>query len=304
MPSTDRATASWLLFLVPTFIWSTTWLVIKFQLGAVAPDVSVAYRFALAAIILFGWCLLQRIPLGFDLRTHAGLAVLGMLLFGFNYVLVYVAERHLASGLVAVVFALIVVWNILGARLLLGSPTPSAVLVGSALGLLGVTLVFWPEVAGIGRGPQTGFGLSVAVLGSLLASSGNLVSQRLYARGVAVVPSTPWAMLYASAAVALSCVVRGIPFTFDASFPYLASLAYLSVFGSVIAFISYLTLLRRVGAGRAGYTNAVIPVLAMLVSTAFEGYRWTGLALAGTALVVAGNVLVLRGREAAARPAS
>jgi drug/metabolite transporter (DMT)-like permease len=139
--------------------------------------------------------------------------------------------------------------------------------------------------------------VALALLGSLVASAGNLFSQRLYGRGVPIVPSTAWAMGYASLAVALYCGARGVPFAFDPSAAYVASLAYLAVFGSVFAFVAYLTLLRRIGAGRAGYTAAVIPVVAMGTSTAFEGYRWSALALAGMGLVLAGNVLVLRARE-------
>jgi drug/metabolite transporter (DMT)-like permease len=302
VPRTDRA-ASWLLFLVPSFIWGTTWLTIKFQLGAVAPEVSVAYRFGLAAALLFLWCAAQGVRLRFDLRTHAGLALLGFFQFGLNYVLVYASEQHLTSGLVAVVFALQVVWNLAGSRLFFGSPMPRPVLVGAALGLVGVTLVFWPEVAGLGRSPSAGLGLALAVSGSIVSSGGNLFSQRIFRRGVEVVPGTAWAMAYASATVALSCALRGIPFAIEATFPYLASLVYLTLFGSVLAFVAYLTLIQRVGAGRSGYNAVLVPVLAMLMSTLFEGYRWTGLAVLGVALVAGGNLLVMQSLQAAVRPA-
>ncbi len=298
---TERDAATWLLFLVPSFIWGTTWLVIKFQLGAVAPEASVAYRFALAAALLFGWCALRRVPLRFGLRTHAALAVTGILQFALNYVLVYLAEVRLTSGLVAVVFSLMVVWNIVGDRLLFGTPAGAAVAVGAALGLAGVTLVFWPEVAGAAPGDAAG--IVLALVGSLVSSTANLASQRLYASGVGVVPGMAWGMAYGAGAVALSCAARGIPFGFDRSAPYLLSLAYLALFGSVVAFFAYLSLIQRVGAGRAGYTAAVIPVLAMLTSTVFEGYRWTAPALAGMALVAAGTVLVVRSR-AAGRPSA
>jgi drug/metabolite transporter (DMT)-like permease len=303
VPRAERDAATWLLFLVPSFIWGTTWLVIKFQLGVVAPEASVAYRFGLAAALLFGWCALRRIPLRFDLSTHVALAATGILQFGLNYVLVYLAEGRLTSGLVAVVFSLMVAWNIAGDRLLFGTPVTGAVTAGAALGIAGVALVFWPEVAGAAGAPGDAAGLLLALVGSLVSSAANLASQRLYARGVGVAPGMAWGMAYGSLAVALSCAARGIPFGFDGSAPYLLSLAYLALLGSVIAFFAYLSLIRRVGAGRAGYTAAVIPVLAMLTSTVFEGYRWTALALAGMALVAAGTVLVVRSRAAAPRAA-
>ena len=285
---------NWLLFLVPSVIWGTTWLVIKFQLGVVAPEVSVAWRFALAAALLLGWCALRGIRLRASARDHASYFVVGILQFGLNYVLVYLSEQHLTSGLVSVLFVLIVFWNLLGARVLLGVAAPGTVVAGALLGFAGVALVFLPELLQVH--PGLAAGAVLAVLATLVASAGNLLAQHLYARGVPVVSSTAWSMLYASLTVAGYCAVRGIPFAFDPSPRYVASLAYLAVFGSVIAFVAYLTLLHRVGAGRSGYTAAVIPVLAMLSSTVFEGYRWTPAALAGMAIVIAGTVLVLRGK--------
>ena len=128
-----RTVPNWLLFLIPSFIWGTTWLTIKFQLGIVAAEVSVAYRFGLAALVLFAWCGLHRIPLRFDGRTHASLALLGLLLYAVNYVLLYRSEAYLTSGLVAVLFALVLVWNLAGARLFFGRPLPAPVVAGAAL---------------------------------------------------------------------------------------------------------------------------------------------------------------------------
>ena len=305
IPATREAGAAstLLLFALPSVIWGTTWLVIKFQLGVVEPEASVAWRFALAALLLLGWCLARGIPLRFAPREHAELVLLGFLLFGLNYVLVYRSEQHLTSGLVAVLFAFIVFWNLLGARLLFGTRAPRAVLLGAAIGVCGVALLFWPELASLRAGPGQGTGIALACLATLVASAGNLHSQRVFARGMAVVPATAWAMAYAALLLLGWCLARGVPLAFDARPAYVLSLLYLALFGSVIAFVSYLTLLRRIGSGRSGYTAAVIPVVAMLASTLFEGYHWTPAALGGMALVMAGTVLVLRAREkAAARP--
>jgi drug/metabolite transporter (DMT)-like permease len=290
-----------ILFFTASFIWGTTWLVIKYKLGSVAPEVSVVYRFSLAALALFAWCVIRRVRLAFDARAHASIALLGALQFGAPYVLVYRSERRLTSGLVAVVFALVVLWNIVGERLVFRGRLPAAVLTGAALGILGVVLLFWPELARFHDAPGERLGVALAVLATFVASAGNLWAQRVYALGIAVVPSTAWGMLYSSIAVALYCVVCGIPFAYDPSLPYVASLAYLALFGSVVAFIAYLTLLQRRGAARAGYTGIVIPVLAMATSTVFEGYRWSSLALVGMLLVLAGSTMVLRGRQRALR---
>jgi drug/metabolite transporter (DMT)-like permease len=307
-PAARRGAPTAVLFALSTTIWGTTWLAIKFQLGLVSPQVSVVWRFALASLLLVGWSAARRLPLRFTPRDHARLAILGFLLFGLNYVLVYEAERHLASGLVAVVFSFLVFWNLVGARLLFRAPAPPAVWLGAVLGVGGVALLFWPELANVQRGAQAGVGVAIALAGTAVASAGNLWSQRLFgARGVPIVQGTAWAMGYAALEVAGWSAATGIPFTFDARWPYVLSLLYLAVLGSVAAFVAYLTVLTRIGAGRAGYTAAVIPGVAMVASTLFEGYRWTASAVAGVALVLAGTVLVLRVKERAAaapRPSS
>lgn len=290
------------LFFLASFIWGTTWLAIKFQLGVVAPEVSVAWRFALASLLLVAWCLLRGIPLRFPARDHARLALLGLLLFGLNYVLVYRAEQHLPSGLVAVIFSFLVFWNLIGARLFFGTPAPPAVALGAVLGVAGVALLFWPEVTSLHSGTVQLRGLLLALVATLFASAGNLYSQRLFSTGLAVAPSIAIAMGYASLSVMAWCAVTGVPFTFDAKPGYVLSLAYLALFGSVVAFMAFLTLLKRIGAGRSGYTAAVIPLIAMLASTAFEGYRWSAAPVAGMLLVLGGTVLVLRAKERVARP--
>jgi drug/metabolite transporter (DMT)-like permease len=289
----------WLLFLGPCVIWGSTWFVIKFQLGVVAPEASIAYRFGLASVLLFTWCAARGLPLRLRARTHADLALVGLFQYGVAYVLVYVSEGRLTSGVVAVIFSLIVVWNLAGSRIFFGRAVPRPVAIGACLGLLGVALVFWRDVSAIAGASRAG--VVVAIAGTFASSAGNLVSERVYARGdVGVVPSTAFAMLYGAAAVALYAVARGVRFTIDPSPAYLGSLAYLSVFGSVLAFVGFLELLRRVGAGRAGYMSVVIPVFAMTLSTLFERYRWSALTQTGIGLVLLGNGMVLWGR---ARPA-
>jgi drug/metabolite transporter (DMT)-like permease len=299
IPRREAGASSLLLFFVPSFIWGTTWLAIKFQLGVVAPEVSVAWRFGLASLLLLGWCAVRAIPLRFTARDHGRLALFGLLLFALNYVLVYRSEQHLTSGLVSVIFALLVFWNLLGARVFFGTPAPRAVLLGAVLGFTGVALLFWPEVRSVRSAAGQGLGVALALIATAVASAGNLYSQRLFSRGIAVVPGTAVAMGYAALAVMAWCAATDVPFAFDARPAYVLSLAYLAVFGSVVAFVSFLTLLHRIGAGRSGYTAAVIPVIAMLASTVFEGYHWTAGAVAGMALVVAGTVFVLRVKERA-----
>jgi drug/metabolite transporter (DMT)-like permease len=282
------------LYLVSVLIWGSTWFVITFQLGRVPPEMSVAYRFALAGLMLLAWCVVRRQRLAYPWRDHAAMAGQGALLFGLNYVCVYRAEGLIASGLVAVTFSLIVFLNIFGARLFFGTALKPTTLAGAACGVAGVVLVFLPEIRHASTGSELGLGVGYAVVAVVSASLGNLLAARNHRRGLPVVQLNTFGMIYGSLFVAAFAAAGGRPFVFDGSVHYLLSLAYLALFGSVLAFGAYLTLIGRIGAERAGYTGAAIPIVALLMSTCFEGLHWHAATILGILLCLAGNFLVLR----------
>jgi drug/metabolite transporter (DMT)-like permease len=285
------------LFAISTLIWGSTWLAIKFQLGDIAPEVSVAYRFALAAVLLGAWCAATRRSLRFSAQAHAFIALQGALLFGFNYVTVYQAEQYATSGLVAVLFSTIVFMNPVGARLLFGTVLTLRTLVAAVLGVSGVALLFLPELNQARSGGHAALGIVLGLLSAAIASGGNLVATRNQRAGIPVMSSTAWGMAYGALVSALAGLAQGVAWTFDARMPYVASLAYLAVFGSIGAFGAYLTLLKQVGPGPASYVGVGTPVVAMLLSTLFEGYGWTPLAAFGVVLAAAGNWLALAPRR-------
>ncbi len=288
------------LYLAAVLIWGSTWLAITFQLGKVPPEVSVAYRFALAGILLLGWSLVRRLKLRFSFQEHLWMAMQGALLFGLNYVCVYLAEGQISSGLVAVIFSLLVFFNIAGTRVFFSTPLRSATMIAAALGVGGVALIFLPEMGHPSVGGSVEWGVIYAVVATVSASFGNIVSARNQRRGMPVVQLNTFGMLYGAAFVGLYALIAGRSFTFEFSAAYVASLVYLALFGSVLAFGAYLTLVGRIGAERAGYALAAIPIVALLLSVAFEGLHLHGLAVLGIALCVGGNVLVLRGKKPAA----
>ncbi|HEX9278565.1 MAG TPA: EamA family transporter [Casimicrobiaceae bacterium] len=279
------------LFSIATLIWGSTWLAITFQLGNVAPEASVVYRFALAAMMLAAWCLATGRSLKFPVAQHVWFAAQGALLFGLNYLCVYWAEQHIASGLVAVLFSLIVFLNLVGVRVFFATPFNRRTVVGAALGVTGVTLLFWRELAAMQTDALRGilFGLAATVF----ASGGNLLAVRNQRCGIPVLPGVAWGMTYGTLTIAVVAAVNDIVWSFDPRPGYVLSLFYLAAFGSVIAFAAYLTLLGKIGAARAGYVGVAVPVVALLLSTVFEHYQWTLPALVGAALCIAGNVLVL-----------
>jgi len=285
-----------ILFAIATAIWGSTWLAIKFQLGVVPPEASVAYRFALAAVILAASCYAQGRSLAFPARTHAWIAAQGATMFGLNYVGVYVAERYVTSGLVAVVFSTIVFMTPIGTRIAFGTPIAPRVAIGATLGVAGVALLFLPELRAAGEGGDAALGIAYAFGATLIAAIGNLVTMRLQRDNVPVFTGTAWGMAYGALTAALIAALGGTVWTFDASLPYVTSLAYLALFGSIAAFGAYFLLLRSVGPGPASFVGVSTPVVAMLLSTVFEGYRWTWVAAVGVMLAIAGNLLALRAK--------
>ena len=282
-----------LLYTVTVLIWGSTWLGIKFQLGQVDPLVSVVYRFCMAAALLFAWCGLRGLPMRFALRDHLFIALQGACLFAVNYWLFYLAEVHLTSGIVAVVFSTIVFWNILNGRLFLKTPIRTNVVCGSGLGIVGIGLVFWPELSGFSL-EDAGFkGFMLSVAATLMASFGNILSARNQRHGLPVMQTNAYGMAYGALLMLAVAGVAGKPFSVDPSPTYLLSLVYLALFGSVVAFGCYLTLVGRIGADRASYATLLFPIIALIISTLFEGYRWSAPALAGVAIILTGNALSL-----------
>jgi drug/metabolite transporter (DMT)-like permease len=285
------------LFATSALIWGSTWLAITFQLGQVAPEVSVAYRFLLAALVLAAFCTWRGGSLRFNARVHALLALQGMLMFGLNYVAVYRAEQYVTSGLVAVLFSVIVFTSLIGTRIAFRTPMTRRALAGATLGVGGVTLLFLPEVRSAAERADALTGIAFGIAATVLATGGNLVTMRMQRAELPVLETTAIGMAYGALTAALVAIMIGAPWTFEWTLAYVGSLAYLALFGSVIAFGAYLTVLKRIGAGPSSYTAVLTPVLAMLLSSLVEGYRWSAAGVLGIALAIAGNVLVLRGRK-------
>ncbi len=278
-------------------IWGSTWFAIKLQLGVVPPAVSVAWRFLAAAVILLGYSLVRRLPLRFGARAHLWMALQGLLLFCVNYVGFYLSEQFLPSGLVAVICSMLLVGNIVGMRFFFNVHTRARNLIGAVVGIVGVALLFWPDLRSMSSGNATAVGIAWALGATVSASLGNMVATRNQRQNLPILQANGWAMLYGALITALAAAAMGNPFSFDPSLRYVASLVYLAVFGSVFAFGAYLTLMQRIGAHRAGYAMVAVPVVALLISTWLEDLHWTANLWIGVALCVVGNVLVLARRS-------
>ena len=285
------------LYTLTALIWGSTWLAITFQLGSVDPDISVAYRFALASALLIAYSLIRRLPMRFSLKEHGFMALQGLTLFSINYVLVYLAELHLASGYVAIVFSLIVIFNVLFGALFLKNPVHPRVLIGGAIGITGLMMVFLPSLGRLSLSGGQGLGITLALVGTIIASLGNMVSARNQRHKIPVVQANAYGMGYGALITLAIALGRGSQVSFDASPEYILSLLYLALFGSVIAFGSYLTILGKIGPDRAGYIAVLFPIVALALSTMFEGLTWELITVLGVVLVVIGNVIAMAKRR-------
>ena len=281
------------LFAGTVLIWSTTWLALKFQLGTVDPQVSIVWRFLIAAPLMFLVCKLAGAPLLFPWRMHLRFAALGLFLYSTNFILFYNAGYYVVSGLIAVIFSLASLTNIALGMLFLGEPLRLRVGLGALLGLCGVVLMFWREIDGGSLGGGALIGLGLGFLGCLSFSTGNVIAARVQRDGVPVLSANAWGVSYGVLVNATVALIAGSAFIIEPTPRYVLSLLWLAIPGSVLAFWMYLALLGRIGADRAGYTTVLSPVLALVVSTVVEDYRWSAPAIAGLVLVAAGNVLVL-----------
>jgi drug/metabolite transporter (DMT)-like permease len=282
------------LFIAAVAIWGSTWLAITFQLGKVPPEASVFYRFLLASVIVFAYCLARRLPLRYRLREHLWIALLGILMFSVSYIFVYYAEQHVVSGLVAVGYSASPMLGLIGMRVFFGTPMTRLLVLGSILGMVGIALVFWPEFAKLQGDRETALGALHTVIAVVVSAFGAIVAQRNQRAALPLWQSMAWGMFYGSVFSLAVTLATGQRLDFEATMPYVLSLVYLAVLGSILAFAAYLTLLHRVGAARAGYIGVMVPIVALVISALFEKFQWHALTWVGIAVSVAGNVIVLR----------
>ena len=282
------------LYSLTVLIWSSTWFIITFQLGVVDPFLSLAYRFALATGCLFIFCLVTgRFTFSFTIKQHGYCALLGLCLFCLNYWFIYSGSEILTSGIVAICFSTFVVFTVINQLLFFRTRVEPQIVLGSLIGMSGLTLVFWPEIQAFNPSDDALRGALLCLAGTYLASLGNMVVVRNDKDGMPMILSTALGMLYGTLLCFLFAIVTGAEINFDPSVSYIASLLYLGIVGSAVAFITYLTLLRNIGASRAGYATVLYPIVALMISTLLEGYAWTAIAVLGVVLTLVGNIVCM-----------
>lgn len=282
------------LYALTVLIWGTTWYAVTFQTGVISPEVSVSYRFAIASLLFLGFAALRRVPLAFPTVDHAWMATQGILL-SLTFICIYTATTYIASGLVAIIFSLVAVLNMMGMRMFFGTALRAGPMIGAVLGIVGVLLIFGPDSRYSSSDGDSAIGLSVSFAAALFAALAGMVIVRNQRRRIPMAPLNGFSLLYGAAVAAVYALLLDESFGFDWSMSYVGSLLYLSLVGSVLVFAAYLELIGRIGAERAGYVAVAAPVVALVVSSAFEALRLDVVAIAGLFSCIAGNVLILRG---------
>jgi drug/metabolite transporter (DMT)-like permease len=281
------------LYAVCILIWGTTWIAITTQLDVLAPELGVAIRFGLAAAVLMAVCRLRKIALRLPARAHALVVVQGLTNFYASYVCVYEAERYLSSGVVAVGYAASPLVSLILARVFLGIPMSARVAIGGVAGIAGVLLIFWHEFTRLTASYSVVRGAEMTMAAVLLSSLATIAMSAYHRQGVRGWAPLAWAMAWGAAAALAQALLRDVPWHWSWRLPFLGTLVYLALFGSVLAFGAYYALVHRVGPAKAGYVGVLTPVVALGVSSVFEGFQWTGLTVAGIALALLGNAVAL-----------
>lgn len=287
------------LYALTVLFWGSSWYAIRLQLTTVEPEVSVFYRFVLAAVVLFAFCVLTRKPMAYPLRHHLRFLVLGLFLFNLNFMLLYLATETLTSGIVAVVFSMVQIFNMINGAVALRDRVAPMMVVGALMGITGIALVFMPEFSSFSLQDETLFALLLALAGTLSASIGMIASASSQRVRLPVVQTNAWGMFYGALLMMVYIWFRGLPVSFDASPAYIGSLVYLAVFATVLGFGCFLTLVGRIGASKASYATVLFPIVALGISTVLEGYEWSVLAALGVALALAGNAVILLDKQRA-----
>lgn len=281
------------LYAITVLIWGSTWLAIEYQLGSINEFVSLFYRFGLAAVCMWAFVIYKHVPMRFSRRDHGFFILLALCNFGANYLFLYWAQAHLTSAMASIAFSLLLVVNIVNTKLFFAKPIAKRIYFGASLGTLGIVSLFWHDLVAFDLQSEAFLGLSLALLGTVVASLGNMVSVRNSNQQIDVMAGNAWGMLYSAVMLATYVAFSEHQFINQAPASYWWSLIYLSVFGTVIAFGCYFSLLKNIGPEKASYLIVLFPFVAVALSTLFEGFEWQQNTFIGFILVILGNAIVL-----------
>lgn len=281
-----------LLYLAVVLIWGTTWIAIQIQHGVVPAEVSIFWRFAVASVCLWTFLILTNRSTQMSMKGHFLCFLQGITVFGLNFVCFYHAVAWISSGLESVIFSMAVLFNTVNGWIFLRQRITKNILMAAPLGLIGIILLFWQDLAVIKQSPFVLYGIGLSALGTYCFSIGNMISATHQRAGRDVMATNAWGMLYGTIVIGVFALFNGDDFTPVFSYEYLGALVYLGIFGSVIGFGAYFMLVGRIGASQAAYATLLFPLVALMVSTVFENYVWHWNAVVGLGFILSGNAVM------------
>ena len=281
------------LYIITVLIWGSTWIAIEFQIDEAPIQVSLFYRFALAAGIMWFYCLVRGVSLSFSRTEHFYIFLLALFNFSFNYLILYEAQKYLDSAMTSIAFSTLLLVNIINTRLFFGKPIKPRVYAGAIIGVIGLVTLFWPNLTAQSVDVLMLKGLGLAVGGTLVASLGNMVSYRNTQNDIPVLAANTWGMFYGALTMLTLVTTLDISFVLPDSSTYWVSLGFTAIFGTVIAFASYFILLNNLGPEKASYVIVLFPVVAIIISVFVEGFVLTNYVIAGFLLIALGNLVLL-----------
>ena len=280
------------LYCLVVVIWGTTWIAIFLQQGTVPAPVSIFWRFALATLTIMAALVLLRRLRKLAARDHLFCLLQGCCVFGFNFLCFYTAAAWINTGLESVIFSMAVLFNAVNGFLFFGHRPPARFYPAALLGMCGIVTLFWDDLQASGLSSTLLMGIGLSALGTYGFSLGNMISQRHQRNGLETMTTNAWAMLYGTLIMGAIALVRGDSFIPEWTLSYLGALVYLALFGSVIAFGAYFTLIGRIGASNAAYSTLLFPLVALTISTFYEGYVWHINGIIGLLLILTGNLVM------------
>ena len=281
-----------LLYALVVVIWGTTWIAITLQQQSeISTTVAVFWRFFISAIVLFAFIVMSRKLQKLATQDHLFCMLQACCIFGFNFVCFYYAVQYISSGLEAVIFSMAVIFNTINATVFFAQQISSRFYPAALFGLFGIIALFWHDVMGTTLNSNTLMGIGLCILGTYGFSLGNIISTRHQKQGLDIFTTNAYAMLYGSLLMALISWFKHDNFFPSMSGSSVSALLYLAIFGSVIGFTAYFYLVGRIGAGKAAYSTLLFPLVALVISTIWEGYHWQMNAVIGVILILCGNAI-------------
>lgn len=281
-----------LLYALVVVIWGTTWIAITVQQqSGIAANVAVFWRFFISALVLFVFICLTRKLQKLTVKDHLFCMLQASCIFGFNFVCFYYAVQYISSGLEAVIFSMAVIFNTINAKLFFSQQISTRFYPAALLGLFGIVALFWHDVVGTTLNSHTLMGIGLCMVGTYGFSLGNMISTRHQKHGLDIFTTNAFAMFYGSVLMALISLLKQDDFFPSMPVSSVSALLYLAIFGSVIGFTAYFYLVGRIGAGKAAYSTLLFPLVALLISTVWEGYQWQMNAVIGVILILCGNAI-------------